>query len=89
MKFEKEFLQAAHKHCTYNEAEVSKSSLCGCFYCVQNFKPNEIEEWADSDNVKGKSAICPKCGIDSVIGDYSSFPITDETFLKEMYSYWF
>ena len=33
-------------------------------------------------------AICPKCGIDSVIGDVSGFPI-EPTFLSVMRDFWF
>jgi len=33
--------------------------------------------------------MCPECGIDSVIGDASGFPIADEAFLKRMHSIWF
>lgn len=89
MKYRKDFLEGAHKHSIFNRKEILKSSLCGCFYCMQNFSPNEIEDWVDDDNLKGQTALCPKCGIDSVIGDSTPFPINDEIFLKEMYSYYF
>jgi acetone carboxylase gamma subunit len=36
----------------------------------------------------GTTALCPYCGIDSVIGDKSGFPITKE-FLEKMYQHWF
>ncbi|MCE7962609.1 MAG: hypothetical protein DYH05_08955 [Acidobacteria bacterium ACB1] len=32
--------------------------------------------------------LCPKCGIDSVIGSNSGYPINDE-FLRRMRSHWF
>jgi hypothetical protein len=32
--------------------------------------------------------MCPRCGIDSVLGDRSGFPISAE-FLGEMHRYWF
>ena len=89
MKYHRDLLEAAHKHCSNNKKELSESSICGCFYCMQIFKSNEIEEWIDEDSPKGQTALCPKCGIDSVIGDKSTFPINNEIFLKEMYSYWF
>ena len=44
----------------------------------------EIQEWVDG----GKTAICPKCDMDSVIGESSGFPITKE-FLGAMYKKWF
>lgn len=89
MKYQIDLLEVAHKHSIFNQDEISKSLLCSCFYCLQSFNSNEILEWVDNDNPSGKSALCPKCGIDSVLGDSSSFPINDDTFLKEMYSYWF
>ncbi len=89
MKYQRGFLEAAHKHSIFNKEEILQSSLCGCFYCMQNFNPNEIEDWVDDDNPKGQTPLCPKCGIDAVIGDNSSFPINDEIFLKEMYAFWF
>lgn len=60
------------------------SKLCACFYCGQSFRPDEIAEWIDND----QTAICPKCGIDSVIGSAAGFPLTKE-FLDEMNKYWF
>lgn len=33
------------------------------------------------------TALCPKCGIDSVLSD--EHPIKDYDFLKQMNSYWF
>ncbi|HEY5771822.1 MAG TPA: cytoplasmic protein, partial [Chitinophagaceae bacterium] len=62
---------------------------CGCFYCVGIFKSAEIIEWTDEDNPKGQTALCPICGIDSVIGDKSNFPITDKNFLNQMHSFYF
>jgi hypothetical protein len=35
-----------------------------------------------------QTALCARCGIDSVIGDKSGFPIARE-FLAEMQRYWF
>lgn len=58
---------------------------CGCFYCLKIFHPNEIIEWIDEP---GKTALCPFCEIDSVIGESSGFPITVE-FLQQMQQYWF
>ena len=76
---------AAHKFCTNNKEELQKDEKCGCFYCLKIFSPSEIEDWIP--DTKG-TAICLYCGIDSVIGEYSKFPITIE-FLSEMNKYWF
>jgi Zn finger protein HypA/HybF involved in hydrogenase expression len=77
-------LEAAHRHCRLNRAELQISSLCGCFYCLSVFTPAEIVEWVDED----QTAICPKCPVDSVIGSASGYPITAE-FLLRMHDNWF
>ena len=50
------------------------------------FTPQEITDWIEDKS--GITALCPSCGIDSVIGESSGFPITEE-FMREMNSYWF
>ncbi len=63
--------------------------VCGCFFCLSIFPPSEIREWVDEDdNEVGMTAICPKCGIDSVLGDRSGYPMTDD-FLTSMKKLWF
>jgi len=79
----KELIEA-HKHCTNNKQTLIADDLCGCFYCLKIFNPKEIKSWTDGD----KTAICPYCEIDSVIGKNSGFPITDE-FLRAMKEHWF
>jgi hypothetical protein len=78
----------AHKHCSYHREEVMRSKVCGCFYCLAVFNPTEILDWIDEKNDIGQTALCPKCGIDSVIGSESGFPISKE-FLEKMQQYWF
>jgi hypothetical protein len=63
------------------------SRLCGCFYCEQRFLPTEIVEWIEKNIAIGETAICPKCGNDSVLG--SKYPIDDKQFLREMNNLWF
>ena len=75
----------AHKYSKNNKDKLLMDSSCGCFYCCEIFNPTEINEWVHDDNV---TALCPFCGIDSIIGEYSAFPITKE-FLTEMNKYWF
>jgi hypothetical protein len=77
---------AAHKHSFKNHKEVMSSDICGCFYCLAIFAPSEITDWINDDNEK--TAQCPKCGIDSVIGSAAGFPI-EPTFLKQMNAHWF
>lgn len=78
----------AHRNCTFHREEILNSEICGCFYCLKQFKPQLIEHWTDERDGTGQTAICPLCWIDSVIGSNSGYPITEE-FLKKMHEYWF
>jgi hypothetical protein len=77
--------QAAHKHSSYNRREIEGSAMCGCFFCRQTFPSTEVDEWTDDDD----TALCPRCGIDSVLGDFSGLPVGDPAFLNEMQFYFF
>jgi hypothetical protein len=78
----------AHKHCTGSRKEIEQSNLCGCFNCLAIFRPAEIHRWWDDEYGMPQTPVCPKCEIDSVIGDKSGYPITKE-FLSKMNKYWF
>lgn len=82
---DKNIIISAHKFCYNNKEKLQKDQKCGCFYCLKIFDPAKIEDWIP--DVTG-TAMCPYCGIDSVIGEYSGLPITTE-FLSEMNEYWF
>jgi len=84
-----EYLKVAHKHSIYNQNEIMKSELCGCFTCLRTFRPDEIYNWVDEDNPEGSTAMCPFCYVDAVIGSKSGFLVDDPDFLEEMYLHWF
>lgn len=77
-------LTAAHKHCRDNRGELLQSDRCAYFYCLKEYPQSEIREWTD----KQQTAICPYCGIDSVIGSSAGFPLNQE-FLARMHEHWF
>ena len=77
-------VRGAHDHSSRHRTEILVSTLCACFYCGRSFGPDEILDWVDND----QTALCPKCGMDSVIGSDAGFPLTKE-FLDEMHEYWF
>jgi hypothetical protein len=59
------------------------------FIAVPTARPDEIFEWTDEDKDRqGQTAICPRCGIDAVIGDKSGFDVS-HNFLGRMNEYWF
>lgn len=79
----------AHKYSSNHRMNVLSSQKCGCFYCLKTFKPGEILDWIDENEEGiGQTTLCPNCGIDSVIGSDSGFPITSD-FLGKMKRYWF
>lgn len=86
-KAEEDELQIAHDKSFKNMASLKNDQLCGCFYCLKIFRSSEIKE-VIPERGGGKTAVCPYCDIDSVIGESSGFPITEE-FLKKMKKYWF
>lgn len=44
-------------------SKLEASEACGCYFCLKIYNPNEIDEWIDDE----QTAICPYCGIDSVL----------------------
>jgi hypothetical protein len=77
-------LRVAHEKSANHRAEIESSEKCGCFYCEAIFDADQVADWTD-DNM---TALCPFCGVDSVIGDSSGFEIT-KRFLEEMHEVWF
>ena len=76
--------EKAHVHAANNRSEIILSTNCGCFYCGEIFAPSEIKKWVDHL----RTAICPRCNVDAVIGDRSGYVFSKE-FLSSMYDRWF
>jgi hypothetical protein len=84
-------LELAHKRSIRHRPEIEASDTCGCFYCLATFRPDEIVDWTDwpdgtpegEEDRYGQTALCPRCGIDSVIGSASGYPLTPK-FLAAM-----
>lgn len=81
-----------HSECGWHEEAIQKSTVCGCFYCLSTFPPSEIEEWVDEPEDcprgPGRTAICPKCGIDAVLPESEHYKLTKEL-LEAMNKEWF
>ena len=71
-----------------NEESINNSDFCGCFHCISIFPVADVKL---SDLIIEKdgfrTAICPICGIDAVLGD-ASVEITAEL-LEAMNSHYF
>jgi hypothetical protein len=86
--------ESIHRYRLRNRELLGKSDHAGCFYCQSVFDPKLISDWTDrrqletGDTEGGETALCPKCGIDSVLP--SSAPIIlSKDLLAEMNAYWF
>ena len=82
---------AAHEHHHYR-FEILNSQLCGCFYCLEIFPMQEIDDWNEEDPAcprgPGKTVLCPRCGIDSVLPDSLWFDLSADL-LREMHQEYF
>ena len=74
-----------HNHSIRHREEVEAARVCGCFYCLAVFPPSEIVDWVDEGEV---TALCPRCGIDSVLSESTTISI-DITLLIEMERHYF
>lgn len=79
-----EALEAAHRHSSLHRQAVLASDDCACFYCLRQFAPAEIAQWVDGE----QTALCPRCGIDAVLGSACPYPLT-AAFLTQMHQFWF
>ncbi|HEX7901918.1 MAG TPA: hypothetical protein VF950_29435 [Planctomycetota bacterium] len=79
----------AHRHSLDNRDEIEKSDRCACFYCLAVFKPGDIQEWIwEGKDGVARTALCPKCGIDTVIGSASGIDL-DPKFIEKMRDVYF
>lgn len=82
-------IRRAHARSIHHRTEIEASTICGCFHCHATFPPADIAEWTDTNEPLARhTALCPVCGIDSVIADASGLSVTPG-FLAEMNLWWF
>ena len=72
-------------------AELARSAMAGCFAWLRVVSFLGIWEWISETPKEEErlTAMCPKCGIDAVIGDASGYPVADAEFLERMRRHWF
>jgi hypothetical protein len=78
-------LELLHRLCANHRQAVLASTTCGCFYCQKTFASSEVEDWVDDEE---GTALCPRCGIDSVIPESETYKLTPDL-LRDMNEYWF
>ncbi len=90
-------LNEIYKHSFDNKAEIERSQACYCIYCKEEFSSGEIKNWVVNGRqgkplrrnaIPEETALCPKCGIDSVIGDASGYEMTP-ALIHAMHEFWF
>ncbi len=75
----------AHELSANNKAALLRGEKCGCYHFLKIFRPQEITQWlCEGDG----TAVCPYCGVDSVIGESAGCRLDEET-LREMHEFWF
>lgn len=72
-----------HNDSIQNRTKLINTGKCLCFYCGKRYDVSKVKDWIHDD--KEDTALCPHCGIDSVIPDNN---ITDEI-VNELYEYYF
>jgi hypothetical protein len=77
-------LRLAHQHVNNNKTALNASGGGACFYCISHFSAADVVDWCD----RGATALCPKCGIDSVIASNAGY-VLDDAFLQAMRNFWF
>ena len=78
----KTILEGYRAHSVNNEIEIIRSKKCGCYFCKKTYSARKVKDWEQGENGRA-SAICPECGMSTVIGDASGAPLTKEL-LEEM-----
>lgn len=67
-------LDAIHQLSFGNEQLLGQSAQAGCFQCLNVFPAAEVSSWVPDKPVR--TAVCPRCGIDSVLGDSMGMDIS-------------
>lgn len=62
MMSESEIIKNAPQLSSNNRAEVEKNKECGCYFCMRIINTKRIKEYTNDG-----SAICPVCGVDSLL----------------------
>ncbi len=75
------------QHSFRNREILEKSTRCGCFYCCRIYSSVEITEWIEERRSGGGfTALCPHCGIDSVLPEHpQAIPILTVNLLNRIH----
>ena len=82
----KELCTHLHQYSVSNKQSILASNRCGCFFCKRIFDSKLISAPYINDK-GGETAMCPFCGVDSVLPD-NSVELSFEL-LEKMHRVWF
>lgn len=75
------------KHSIRNKKEILNSNIVCCYYCKTIY--NACDQYSYINDGDEDTALCIKCGVDSIIGDASTYPISDRNFISHIHFYAF
>lgn len=70
-------LMQLHLQTIGNADRVKRAGQCGCFHCMNRFPAAEVQRFLPEKD-GGSTALCPRCGVDSVLSDQDTAALTDE-----------
>jgi hypothetical protein len=76
-------VQQVHKHSRLNRRFMTPGVACRCFHCLHAFLAEQIAHWIDDD----KTALCPLCGIDSVLSN--NIDTLSDTLIQQLHAAYF
>jgi len=82
----KDYCTYFHQYSASNQENILLSNKCGCFFCQKIFDSKLISAHYINDK-EGKTAVCPFCGVDSVLPDNKVD--LSPNLLEAMYKVWF
>ena len=88
MRHSSSSLEALHKLSSRNRELIEGTRACGCFHCLARFEASAVKEWVAEEKGGDVTALCPVCGVDSVLPAREGATI-DQEILLAMRAYWF
>ena len=96
MNFEESEFEDAWHRTSWNHTQVVNSKVCVCLGCENFFMPSQVK-WRAPKQYSQRTlsaapasemtALCPNCGQELVLGDFSGYPIQDPGFLRALTDY--
>lgn len=77
-------ISEASEYSIRNRDGLVEGTKAACYHCMQVFSAKEVTDFTDA----GETALCPYCGIDSVLPEHAGFAFTPEN-LESLRAFWF